>query len=98
MAIIKNNFRLVKKKKKEEWREHFLVLFLCGGSIQRILNAQRFTATFIMLRGQVLHSILYYALHAKYFTSQIDPSVYLLHNALKTQLKRRTISNTLAHA
>lgn len=47
-----------------------------------------------MLRGQVLHSILYYALHAKYFTSQIDPPVYLLHNALKTQLKRRTISNT----
>lgn len=92
MAIIKNNFRLVEKKK--EWREHFLVLFHCEGSIQRMLNAQRFAAAFITLRGQVSHSVLYSALHAKYFTSQIDPPVYLLHNALKTQLKRGTISNT----
>ena len=59
-----------------------------------MLNAQRFAAAFITLRGQVLHSVLYYALHAKYFTSQIDPPVYLLHNALKTQLQRGTISNT----
>lgn len=94
MAIIKHNFRLVVEKGRE-WRGHFLVLFHGRVSIQACLNAQRFTATFIMLRGQVLHSILYDALHAKHFTSQIDPSVYLPHNALKTLLKRRTISNTL---